>query len=121
MDAGAIDLLALFVTIVIALVITVALFFAQRGSQRRAWIIVSAIAVLLLALGLADLLRENPRQTHLATVFVGATMPVLGAFGLVRATAPMRPRFRWPFIFVSALVLLFGALLLGATVVPRYL
>ena len=121
MDADAIDLPALFLAIVVAVAITVALFYGGRDSKRRAWLTAGVLAVVLIAVGLVDLLRESPGQTHLATVFVGGILPVLASLGLVRATQPMRPVFRWPLVFLVTLVVLFAALLFGATMVPRYL
>lgn len=121
MDAGAFDLSALFLGIFVAFAITVAFLVASRGTRRREWITAGALSAALVALGLMDLLRASPRETHLATVFVGAVFPVLGALGLARATAPMRPQFRWPLVFVVTFALLFAALLIGATMVPRYL
>jgi hypothetical protein len=121
MDDGALDLTALFLGSLVALAITVAFLFAARGTRRREWITAGVLGAVLLTLGLVDVLRASPRETHLATVFTGAVIPVLGALGFVRATAPMRARFRWPLVFVVTLVLLFGALLVGATMVPRFL
>jgi UDP-N-acetylmuramyl pentapeptide phosphotransferase/UDP-N-acetylglucosamine-1-phosphate transferase len=121
MDAGAIDLSALFLGILVALTITVAFLFAVRGTRRREWITAGVLAAALLAIGLVDLLRASPRETHLATAFTGALIPVLGALGLARATAPMRPQFRWPLVFAVTFVLLLAALLFGAALVPKYL
>ena len=121
MDADAVDLPALILAIAVALAITVALFFGARESKRRAWITAGAVTAGLIVVGLLNLLRATPRETHLATVFVGAIVPVLSALGLVRATQPMRPVFRWPLVFFVTLVVLFAALLFGATMVPRYL
>lgn len=120
MDDGAVDSAALLLGLLVALAITVAFMLATRGSRRREWITGGMLAAVLVALGLLDLLRAAPRETHLATVFLGAAIPVLGALGLTRATTPMRPYFRWPLVFLTTLVLLFGAVLLGATVVPKY-
>lgn len=121
MDAGAIDVSALILGILVALAITVAFLFAARGTRRREWITAGVLAAALFTLGLVDLLRASPRETHLATVFTGAVIPVLGALGLARATAPMRPQFRWPLVFAATFALLFVGLLFGGAVLPKYL
>ena len=121
MDAGAFDFSAMIVAILVSLAITVAFFFAERRTRRFAWMTAGVLAAALVSIGVIDLLRATPRETHLATVFVGGVAPVLGALALARATAPMRPYFRWPLVFLVTLVLLFGALLFGAAVMPRYL
>jgi hypothetical protein len=121
MDAGAFDFSALLLAIFVSLAITVAFFAAERRTRRFAWITAGVLITALVTVGLIDLQRASPRETHLATVFFAGVVPVLGALGLARATAPMRPYFRWPLVFLATLVLLFVALLFGATMVPRYL
>jgi hypothetical protein len=122
MDTSALDFPAVALGALIALGITAGLWYAHRaGDNRRTWIIAGAIATLLLVVGLIDLLRAAPRETSLATVFVGAPLPVLGAVGMIRGTRRVRPLYRWPLVFVTAFVLLFGGLLLGAAVLPKYL
>jgi len=122
MDTSAIDFGALLLATIIALGITVALWLAHRGENvRRGWIAAATLTALLLAIGLADLFSATPRETHLATVFVGAPMPVLGAMGMIVGTRRVRPRFRWLMVFVTAFVLLFVGLIIGATVVPKFL
>ena len=121
MDTAAIDFPALALAITIALGITVALWLAHRGeNERRGWIAAATLAALLLAIGLADLLSAVPRETHLATVFVGAPLPALGAMGMIVGTRRVRPGYRWPMVFVTAFALLFGGLIIGATVVPKF-
>lgn len=122
MDTSAVDFAALAVGVVAAAAITVALALASRGeNRRRLWIAAGGVTALLIAVGLADLLRETPRETHLATVFLGATSPVLGAAGMIYATRHVRPLSRWSLVFVTALVLLFLGMFLGAAILPRYL
>ena len=122
MDTAAIDFPALAIGIVISLVITAAHLWADRGiGRRRSWIVSGVFAALLLALGLTDLVRQTPREIHVATVFVGAALPVLGAQGIIHATRRVRPVLRWPIAFVTTFVLLFSGLLIGAAVLPRYL
>jgi len=106
----------------VSLAITISLAFAHRaGSRRRVWVAAAVLTGLLIALGLIDLLRESPRETHLATVIVGASLPVLGAIGMIRGTRRVRPWLRWTLVFAGTVVLLFSALLIGATILPRFL
>src|SRR5688500_917789 len=122
MDTSAVDFHALALALTIALAITVALWWAyQGGNVRRGWIAAATLTALLLAIGLADLLSATPRETHLATVLVGAPLPVLGAMGMIVGTRRVRPGVRWAMVFATAFALLFGGLIIGATVVPKFL
>lgn len=122
MDTAAVDFPALLNATLVALAITAALGFAHRAeNSRRDWIIAAALAVFLVAVGLVDLLREDPRETHIATVFFGAALPVFGAMGMIRSTRRIRAGFRWPIVFATTFVLLFGGLLIGAALLPRLL
>ena len=122
MDTAAVDFPALAIGIVISLVITAAHLWADRGiGRRRSWMVSVWLAFLLLALGLTDLLRQTPREIHVAAVFVGVALPVLGSQGIIHATRRVRPVLRWPIALATTFVLLFGGLLIGAAVVPRYL
>lgn len=122
MDVSAIDFPALLLGLFIAVIVTAALMFAHRGEQnRRGWMVAGGFAALLAALGLFDLLRESPRETHLGTPFVGAILPVLGGLGMVRATRRVRPWLRWGMVFVTTFVLLFAGVLLGAAIIAKYL
>jgi len=122
MDTSAIDFPALALALTIALAITVVLWWAYRGGNvRRGWIAAATLTALLLAIGLADVLSATPRETHLATVFVGAPLPAFGAMGMIVGTRRVRPGYRWPMVFATAFALLFVGLIIGATVVPKFL
>ena len=117
MGASAVDIPAILLVIGLARVITVTLVRAHRDDQpRRGWIAAGILFLGLLALGIVDLLRYSPRETLFSVVAVGVAVPVLGAFGMVRATHRSRPWLRWTLTYLTALFLLFGGLLLGAAV-----
>ena len=118
-----IDYPALLLATLIAAGITEALIRAHRGeNHRRGWIMAGIVSGVLLAIGLIDL-RVAPRhEIPIATVIVGGTLPVLGTVGMIRAThRGRRPWIRWLMVFATAFVLLFGGLLLGATIPSRLL
>ena len=122
--SSAIDSGALVLGLFVAALITGAVALGQRGEAsggRRVWIAAAIVAVVLMAAGVLDLLREEPRETHLATVFIGVPLPVLGAVLLQRATRRVRAWIRWPVIFLVTLALLFVGLLLGGAIAPRFL
>lgn len=122
MDTSAIDFTALGVAAGAAAIITGVLGAASRGERwGRMWVAAAAVAIVLIAVGLADLLRERPRETHVATVLLGIPLPVVAAVGMIRATRPVRPWYRWPLVYVTALVTLFAGLFVGAALLPRYL
>jgi hypothetical protein len=122
MDTSAIDFTALVVGVVVAGFITAVFAIATpTPGRRRIWLAAAAITAVLMAVGLADLLRETPRETHVATVILGASLPVLGAVGMIAATRRVRPLSRWALVFVTALALLFVGMFVGAALVPRYL
>lgn len=117
-----VDFPALVLATTIAAVVATALILAHRGDDnRRGWIVAAALAAVLLALGSADLLRQSPREMHITTVLIGGSLPVLGALGMVRGTRRVHLWVRWMMVFATALVLLFGGLLIGAAVLPRFL
>ena len=117
MGNSAVDVTALVVGVVIALVITGALGWALHpGDTRRGWMAAGGLFLALTALGVIDLLRHSPRETPFGIVIIGALVPVLCTLGLLRATRSVRPWIRWPVAFVLAFVLVFGGLLLGAAV-----
>lgn len=117
-----VDLPALLIAIGIALLITVALMRAHAvENHRRGWITAAILAAALSIIGVIDLLRATPRETHISTVIVGAALPVLGALGMIRGTRGVRPWIRWPLVFLTAFLLLFGGLLIGATFASRLL
>jgi hypothetical protein len=114
------DVPALLIAIGIALVITVALRTAHRGeNHRRGWITAGVLVAALAGIGILDLLRVTPREMQLATVIIGAALPVIGALGMIRGTRGVRPWIRWPLVFATAFVLLFAGLLIGATLASR--
>ena len=118
--SSVVDLPALLVSVLVALAITVTLMVAHRGdNHRRGWIAAGGVTVVLIAIGLIDLLRVSPRETNVGAVLVGVALPVLGALGMIRATRRVRPWIRWLMVFFTAYALLFGGLLIGATVASR--
>lgn len=122
MDTTAIDFTALGAGAGVAGVITLVLALAARDERwGRVWIAAAAVALALIALGLGDLVRERPRETHLATVLLGVPLPVLAAVGMIRATHRVRAWYRWPMVYVTALLALFAGLFVGAAILPRYL
>ena len=117
-----VDLPALLISITIALAITAALMRAHRGdNHRRGWIAAGLVTAVLIAIGMLDLARANPRETHFSTVIVAAALPVVGTLGMIRATRRVRPWVRWLMAFGTAFVLLFAGLLIGATLASRLL
>jgi hypothetical protein len=117
-----IDYAALFLATLIAVAISVALMQAHRGENfRRGWITAGIVAAALIAIGLIDLGVAPRREIPIATVIVGATVPVLGAVGMIRATRRVRPWLRWLMVFGTAFVLFFAGLMLGATIPSRLL
>lgn len=118
---GAVDLTALSLSIVISAVITaVVIRFASTGT-RRDWAVAGILALVLMIAGIAELLTEQPRETHLATWIVGAVLPVAAATGIARALRSSRTWVRWLSVFMTAFLLLVAGLLIGASVVPRFL
>ena len=116
------DVPALLIAIGIALVITVAFRIAHRGeNHRRGWITAGILVAALAGIGMFDLLRVQPREMQLATVIIGAALPVIGALGMIRGTRGVRSWIRWPLVFATAFVLLFVGLLIGATLASRLL
>lgn len=108
--------------IVVALVITAIVMLAHRSqSRRRAWLVAVALAALLFAVGALDLMSAPHRETPLAAPLFGALLPALGATGAAHATRRLSPWLQWGLVLLAAFVLLLGGLLLGATVVPRYM
>lgn len=117
-----IDYAALVVAALISLGITAALMRAHRDdNHRRGWITAGYVAAALIAIGIADLVIAPRREIPGATVLVGATLPVLGCVGMIRATRRVPPWVRWLMVFATAFVLLFSGLLIGATVPSRLL
>ena len=118
---GAVDVAALSLSIIVSLAITVVLELFARSDARRDWIVAAVLALALMAAGIIDLLTEKPRETHMATAVIGALLPVAGAMGLTRAMRGARPWVRWLSVFLLAFLLLLGGLLLGASILPRFI
>ena len=117
MENSAVDLTALLVGAAVAIAVTGTLGWALRGDDtRRGWLAAGALFVALTAIGALDLLRHSPRETPFGIVAVAALLLVLGTLGLLRATRSVRPWIRWPLTVSVAFLLVFGGLLLGATV-----
>lgn len=122
MDLSAFDFPALLLGVAAAAVITVVTSYAARTPGWRRLLLAAGILTIVLgALALLDLLREQPRETHVATVIVGALLPSFGAIVMQRAGRRLRPWVRWTLVFVTAFCLLFAGLLIGAAFVPRFL
>jgi hypothetical protein len=112
---------ALVVSLLIPLVITAVLWFANRSGQRRPlWVAAGGLGGALLLLGVIDLARSSPRETPYTTAILGAALPVLGTAALLRATRRLHTWVRVSVAYVVCVVLFYGGLLLGATIVPRW-
>jgi hypothetical protein len=112
---------AIVTSFAIALLITVAMWIAHgRLERRRFWLSATALTAALIAIGVVDLLAASPRETPFTTVIVGAALPVFGVAGLIRATRLLPTWVRVLLAYVVAVILLYGGLLLGATIVPRF-
>ena len=123
MDTSAVDFPALALLILASIAITAAIGVAGRGerSRRNRWLGALGITILLIAIGLVDLMRETPRETHLATLFIGIPLPVLAAMATERLTRRVRAWLRWLVVFLVTFVTLVSALLIGAAIAPRFL
>jgi|SRR5687767_3342410 len=116
-----VDIPALLLTVAIAALITAVLALYARNGQKRDWLIAGGVALLLAALGVANLATESPRETHIATAFTGSMLPVAGAMGIIAGTKRVRPWLRWLVVFVLTFVLLILGLMLGASILPRFI
>jgi hypothetical protein len=122
MDTSAVDFPALALMLLAAGAIVGAIGVGGRtGDRRGRWMGAAAITVVLMAVALLDLRRETPRETHLATVFIGIPLPVLGAMATQRLARRTRPWVRWAVVFAVTFVLLLSGLLIGAAIAPRFL
>jgi hypothetical protein len=116
---GAVDVPAILLAVVLSAAISAALMlFADKGVHRD-WYVAGGVALAVFAIGMVDLLRETPRETHWATWVFGAGVPVAISTGLLHATRPMKRWQRIPIVFLTTLLLLFGGLLFGSSVIPR--
>lgn len=120
MNESAFDIPALLLALAVAVVIAASLIIAHRGGNRRGWIVAGVLAVALIGIGAADILRAAPRETHVSTVATGVLLAVLGSLGMVRGTRRVRPWLRWLLTVLVALALLMVGLLLGAAFVSRF-
>lgn len=117
MGNSAVDVTALAIGAAVALLVVGVLAWALRGDDaRRGWLAAAGLFLGLTAIGVVDLVRYSPRETPFGIVAIGALVPVLGTFGLLRGTRTVRPWIRWPLAFLTAFLLVFGGLLLGAMV-----
>lgn len=116
-----VDIPALLLAIAISAAITAVLALYAREGRKRDWLIAGAAALVLTAIGVANLMTESPRETHIATAFTGAMLPVAGAMGIIAGTKRVRPWLRWLVVFVLTFVLLVSGLLLGASILPRFI
>lgn len=118
---GGIDVAALSLAIIVsAAITTVLILFASTGT-RRDWLVAGVTGLVVMTVGILDLLTEQPRETHMATAIAGALLPVAAATGMTRALRRSRAWVRWLAVFLAAFVLLAGGLLLGASILPRFL
>jgi hypothetical protein len=118
---GAVDVPAITLAAVLSAAITAALgFFGDKGT-RRDWIVAGGVALAVFAIGMIDLLRETPRETFWATWIFGAGVPVAVSTAVLHSTRAMKPWVRYPTIFLITFVLLFGGLLFGSSVLPRWI
>ena len=118
---GAVDVPAITLAVVVSAAITAVLIFFASSGTRRDWMVAGAVSLVLMLVGIIDLLTEQPRETHLATAIVGAMLPVAGATGMSRALRHSRTWVRWLAVFVTAFLLLTAGLLVGASILPRFL
>lgn len=122
MIGSVVDLGALLIALAASLAVAVTLLLGARDrGAKRLWLLAAAAAAVLILAGLLDLARESPRETHGATVVVGALLAVLGGVGATYGTRRMRAWLAWPIVIVTTFVLLFAGALIGATLLPRYL
>lgn len=116
MGNSALDVTALVIGAVVALVITGGLGWAVRdGTVRRGWLAAGALFAVLTLLGVVDLLRYSPRETAFSTVVIGMAVPVSSALGLLLATKRVRAWLRYTVVYLASFVLIFAGFLLGAT------
>jgi UDP-N-acetylmuramyl pentapeptide phosphotransferase/UDP-N-acetylglucosamine-1-phosphate transferase len=118
---GAVDVAALSLSLVLSAAITAVLILYAGSGTRRDWMVAGVVSLVLMAIGIIDLLTEKPRETHLATAIVGALLPVAGATGVTRALRNSRTWVRWLSVFLTAFVLLIAGLLVGASILPRFI
>jgi hypothetical protein len=118
---GSVDVPALLLAIAVSGAITAVLAFFARDGRRRDWLVAGGVALVLAAAGVMNLMTESPRETHVATAIAGAILPVAGAMGPIAGTRRVRPWLRWLVVFLIAFGLLIAGLLIGASILPRFI
>lgn len=118
---GAVDVPALLLAIVLSAAITGVLAFFADTSTKRDWIVAGILALVVLAIGMGDLMRETPRETHWATWVFGAPLPVAAGMLALRASRALKRWQRLPIALLVVFVSLFAGLLIGSALLPRYL
>jgi len=124
MQLSAADTVTLLIAVVLAATVTTTLLAAARSpldASRRTWLAAGALSLVLITLGVLDVYTRTPREVALSTIVIAATIPVLGTVGMIRGTRRVRPWLRWLIVFVTAFLLLFASLLLGASYLSRML
>lgn len=111
-----IDVPALVVGILVAVVVAAALLWAhRRDDHRRGWITAGVVVLLIAALAALDLSRESPRETNFTTPLFAGAIATLATVGMVRATRRVPMWLRAILAFVTAFVMLMGGLLMAAS------
>ncbi len=114
------DLPALSTGVLVAAGISAALIWAYRGdNSRRAWAVSGLLVAGLTAIGAADVLRDPTREMKVSTPLVALSIATVLALGMVRGTRKVPTWLRALLVFFTALLGLFGGLLLGATYASR--
>jgi len=117
---SAVDVPAMLLAAALSAAITAALMLLADKGINRDWYVAGGVALAVFAIGMIDLMRETPRETHWATWIFGAAFPVAVATGLLHATRPMKRWKRIPIVFLTTYLMLFGGLLFGSSVFPRF-
>lgn len=117
-----IDLPALMIALVVAAVLAASLLYADRGNRhRRSWAVAGILALALIVLSAIEILPHGPLTPKLSTPIVASILDTLATLGMVRATRRVPMWARALLVFVTALVMLLGGLLLGASYVSPLL
>jgi hypothetical protein len=122
MQLSGADVITILIALAVAAAVTTTVWLTDRPTsdgRRRTWLIAAILVVVITAIGAVDVYTRSPREIALSTLLLGATLPVAGAVGMVRATHRLRPWIRWLLAFATAFLLLFGGLLAGASYISR--